>query len=189
MMSNEYIVRMRFEGAIGWLHWADTKITPPENRPCWASGMADEELVLFNLPLAREFVRNYLAHNSPGRITTYLQIRPFECASNDPRIEDYELGGKYDWEVDRVPEILIIIEGGLIQEIRTTLPRLRINVIDHDNGEMGDDPVHQYELHESYCNDVRETFYRAGNEAVEQYQRGEDDEAYEQGDEPYEWQL
>lgn len=46
----------------------------------------------------------------------------------------------------QIPEVLIIVEGGLIAEIHTTAPRILVHVIDHDNLDIGLDPIERYEL-------------------------------------------
>lgn len=164
-----FIIRSKHDATDAWRYMCST-----EGIVDWLLLAKDEQIIKYTRSEARDLVRNLL----PKFKQQYLQIRPFECDVNDPRIEDYSIG----IEVEKAPEILIIIAGGLIEEVQTTLPGLRVRVIDHDKGEVGDDPVRQWELPEGQCNALRAYLDQLCEEAVQEYQIGDDDDAYE-------WQL
>ncbi len=194
MTSTDFIIRMRYPNQ-PWFIYSFQK-GRPGGEFVWSSAPKDDEVVQLDLASARKKVQQDIEKVT---VKIHYQIRPFESDSTDPRIEDYESLKEYDWsvpypaesnfdDVNPVPEILIVISGGVIQEVKTTLPRLMVTEIDHDQVEIGERAVVIYELPIKQCNETQDSFRQEANDTVEMYQRGDDDEAYEM-DEPYDWQL
>lgn len=148
-MNDMFIVRMKFEKQ-DWLYWAidldDKRKESPYAAPAFRPSPEEPEIIIFTLADARALVIEKVGATQNSHLKVYYQIRPWYCDSNDPRIEDYQSGGNAPESnlssLDAIPEIVVTVEGGVVQDVTANIPRYTVKIIDLDvmeeDGEIND---------------------------------------------------